>query len=207
MMASSRDRFGDSHEYTGQLFKAIESPQVQIYKTVFTTCRFQGCDFSEGTFKHCLFDNCDFVQCTFSMAHFPDSRLTECHFTNCQLKAIDWSDFKSRLGLKLHCTDCDLSYSVFPGVTLSESVFKRCKMLEVEFAEAIASKCDFRHSDLERARFHRTDLRECDFRGAVNYLFNPADNKCKNARFNYPEVLALVKVFGVKIEDPLIEEE
>ena len=50
-------------------------------------------------------------------------------------------------------------------------------------------------------RKHNANLEKANFKGAFNYYIDPLKNRLKNARFSYPEVLALLIPFGIKIEN------
>ena len=44
------------------------------------------------------------------------------------------------------------------------------------------------------------NLEKSNFVGAKNYYLDPLKTKLKGAKFSYPEVLALLEGFGVKVE-------
>jgi hypothetical protein len=45
------------------------------------------------------------------------------------------------------------------------------------------------------------ELIGADFRHAKNYILNPFENICKDAKFHYPEVLGLLRPFEVQVCD------
>ena len=73
-------------------------------------------------------------------------------------------------------------------------------MKEVDFTEAELGEASFTGSNLEGAKFERTDLRKADFRGAQNYLIDPRDNKVQKAKFSREGLEGLVKSLGVIVE-------
>jgi len=102
--------------------------------------------------------------------------------------------------LGLNCKFCDLSYSTFLNTDISNSKFIECKLFEVDFTHATIVKGDFTGSNFERAIIVNTNLKEADFSKAYNYYFNLKDNIVKKAKFTQPEVLNLLKPFGVVVE-------
>ena len=53
---------------------------------------------------------------------------------------------------------------------------------------------------LGRTQFSRCDLQKVDFREATDYLIDPTVNRMQGARFSFPDVVALLSGFGLKIE-------
>jgi uncharacterized protein YjbI with pentapeptide repeats len=135
-----------------------------------------------------------------STAKLEESKFTECRFQGCKQLGIDWSTLRTEFGLELDCLECDLSYSLFESLDLSNSKFIHCTLHEVDFSSCNCKAVSFSESDLLKTRFTKTDLSESDFRKARNYYFDPSQNKCKGARFDYPEVLNLLASFGVKVD-------
>ncbi|HQF36992.1 MAG TPA: pentapeptide repeat-containing protein, partial [Candidatus Dojkabacteria bacterium] len=70
-----------------------------------------------------------------------------------------------------------------------------------DFTGSTLKEASFRRSDLFEAVFQNTILEKADFRKAKNYCFEISNNRCKNAMFSYPEVLALLKPFKIVIEE------
>ena len=46
----------------------------------------------------------------------------------------------------------------------------------------------------------RCDLQKADFREASDYAIDPSANQMQGARFSFPDVVALLNGFGLKIE-------
>ncbi|MBC7691019.1 MAG: pentapeptide repeat-containing protein [Methylotenera sp.] len=59
-----------------------------------------------------------------------------------------------------------------------------CSLRDVGFLQADLTECDFKESDLLNAAFNQIQLKKCDFRGALNDLINPVENRVKGARFS-----------------------
>ena len=48
--------------------------------------------------------------------------------------------------------------------------------------------------------FDRTDLREADFRGATDWVIDPADNRLHGARFDANDLTGLVQSLGIQLD-------
>ena len=97
--------------------------------------------------------------------------------------------------------ECNISLNNFTALRLKKTRFVKCDAREADFTQAELSESDFHGSDLLGARFHQTTLLKADFRGAVNYVMNPADNKLKGAKFSLPEALGLLSGLGIVISE------
>jgi len=186
--------------YNKEHFHNIDEESIEIEKSEFTGCRFENCNLTKSSFNKCIFENCSFTKCNLSICHFKKSSLVDYKFDNSKLLGIDWSEFSTKIGLGLNCKFCDLSYSTFLNTDISNSKFIECKLFEVDFTHATIVKGDFTGSNFERAIIVNTNLKEADFSKAYNYYFNLKDNIVKKAKFTQPEVLNLLKPFGVVVE-------
>ncbi|WKZ30084.1 MAG: pentapeptide repeat-containing protein [Candidatus Dojkabacteria bacterium] len=179
------------HRYTPEGMRSI----------TFRKCLFSRCDFSEGELKKVRFEQCVFADCNLNVAKLTDSQFDNTMFIRCRLSGIDWSACNTSMGFTVQCYESDLSYNIFSSMDISESKFIKCQFVEALFSEVKARKCKFRRSDFTRSQFQKSVLIGADFRKAKNYLINPHENICKNAKFSYPEILGLLYPFGISEED------
>ena len=63
-------------------------------------------------------------------------------------------------------------------------MFNICKLIEVDFTEAVLNGAIFDNCDLSRAIFAQTDLEKADFTTALNFNIDPEQNRIKKARFS-----------------------
>ena len=103
------------------------------------------------------------------------------------------------MGTAVVMKGCVLNLSDFFKVDLSSSKFLDCEIKECIFEESIFKGTSFKKSDFEKSTFKDIDLRETDFSGAKNYVFSLMDNKCKGAKFDYPEVIGLLESVGITV--------
>lgn len=191
--------------YLGATFVDLEAEEEAVFDGVeFEDCQFRRCRFPSSTFRGCAFVNCVFDSCDLSLLKIPFSRFTSVRFTDCKLIGVDWSETSSLTGLttSMSFQRCVLSYGFFLKLDLTGAQFVECEARETDFTGATLQRASFVKSDLEGAKFLETDLREADFTGATGYVIDPTRNKVKKARFSLPEVIGLLKAFGVVVKLP-----
>ncbi len=191
----------DKDFYEKEEFENLEMPESTLDSVEFINCKFKDCIFNNSVWNEISLEDCKFKNCSLANSRLQNVHLNSVQFDNCKLLGIDWGLLNITLGLKLECEKCDLSYSSFNKVVINESVFLDCKMHEVDFTEAKVRKVQFTSSDLLKSTFKSTDLEKADFRCAVNYVFDPSQNKCKGVLCSSPEVLNLLKIWGIEVEN------
>lgn len=80
-------------------------------------------------------------------------------------------------------------------------IIEECKAHDVDFREANLSHASFVGSDLLNSLYLHTNLNAADFTNAINYTIDPNENKIKHACFSFPEVIALLNHFDIKINE------
>lgn len=97
----------------------------------------------------------EFVECQFVRCLFPEAIFRECRFVTCIF------------------SECDLSLARLPGTTVSGAVFRACKIVGVNWAEAIwpefriGPSIRFSNCRLDHSVFIGLPLREAHFRDCV----------------------------------------
>jgi uncharacterized protein YjbI with pentapeptide repeats len=188
-------------EYQNQSFVNLKKSRSSLIGTEFNGVTFSKSDFNEAVIKKCIFEGCKFVNCNLSSVKFIDSRISECKFMECKMMGIDWSLLNASMGLEMDMKDCVLNYSDFYKVDISNSKIVRCEVKECRFEESKAENVIFRKSDFLGSTFKSMYMKKADFTKAKNYLFDIRENRCKGGKFDYPEVLNLLKPFGISIEE------
>ena len=186
-------------DYEEQSFHNINNPKQEISESNFINCKFTHCNFSSSKWTECVFQDCEFENADFSISKFHHTRFVNARFLNCKLLGIDFGLVRLELGFSIACEKCDLSYCFFTNLDAKETKFINCKMHEMLFQKSDLSKSSFDRSDLFRTVFDKVNLKEVSFLGSKNYIIDPSKNNCNKAKFNYPEVLSLVEVFGVEV--------
>jgi uncharacterized protein YjbI with pentapeptide repeats len=187
-----------------QGFDNLEFRRKTIRSSAFELCRFLSCDFSETEFINCKFSACVFKDSNLNVVKLDGTRFTDTEFKDCKTTGINWTslDWKSvALSAPLHFESCDISFSVFSGLTLPGLQLTRCKAHDVDFSECDLSDGNFSETDLANARFNLCRLDRCDFRDAINYSIDPLVNTIEGASFSVPDVLGLLSPFKIRIHD------
>ena len=83
--------------------------------------------------------------------------------------------------------------------------FKYCSFYQMglkrfHFEECSMQECHMENISFDKTQFRGCDLRKADFRGAVGYVIDPQQNKLREARFSFPEVICLLDGLGISIE-------
>ena len=138
-------------------------------------------------------------RCNFSNVKLYDTKLSEVDFIECKLAGVDFRDCNQLL-FSINILRSKAAYCIFHGLDLSGSRLTKSELTDCIFEGARLQRADFRESDLRGADFSRANLESSDFRGALNYQINPQESRVTKAKFSYPQVLSLLKEFGVIVE-------
>ena len=66
--------------------------------------------------------------------------------------------------------------------------------------ETDARKTEWTDCRLRDVVFDRTDLRDADFRGATDWIIDPAENRLHGARFDANDLTGLVQSLGIQLD-------
>jgi uncharacterized protein YjbI with pentapeptide repeats len=164
------------------------------------------------------FDAVQFVECTFDAANARNTKFIDCAFDKCSLSSMKIEDaviqasfvdskieglnfFTAKPALLAISFDRTLiRYSSFATLVLKKIQFKDCTLQHVDFADATLTEASFAGCTFEDCTFQNTDLTKADFRLSRGYTISPLVNKLTKARFDLPEAISLLDVFGLKIE-------
>ena len=138
------------------------------------------------------------------MVKFDGSSFNETEFDACQLTAINWTQAHwpgIALASPLFFRACDISFSSFYELKLSELLILNCKAHDVDFRNCDLTRANFTGTDLEKTEFMHTMLNYANFRDAINYIINPLENSLAKAKFSFPEVVNLLHHFNIEIEN------
>jgi uncharacterized protein YjbI with pentapeptide repeats len=102
--------------------------------------------------------------------------------------------------LQFYFKECQLNFSSFYQLKVSNTQFVDCNLQEVDFSETTAINCVFEKADLKGAIFETTNLEKSDFRTAFNFNINPAINSLKNAMFSRNTIDGLLSNSKIIIE-------
>lgn len=180
-------------------FNNIACLQEDLRNKEFSDCVFKKCDFSGSDFSGSSFMDCTFLDCNLSNIKVNGCRFQGVNFTNCKLLGIIFALINTFL-IKWSFQKCIVALCDFSDLNIKDSKFLHCELRENDFVNTNLAKCDFFESDFAASKFQNANLEEANLVGAKNYYIDPKQNRLKQARFSYPEVLSLLDTFGIKIE-------
>ncbi len=181
-------------EYSEETFESKDFTDEVLKGHFYDECRFVNCNFENTHMGYAHFENCVFEHCNLQTVKVTQAKWQEVAFKNCRLSGIDYEHISPMLFAKSF-ENCQHSNCDFRELKLLNSEVKECDCVESDL-----SKAYFRGSSLERSTFEQCNLQGADFRGAMNYRFDPWSNQIKKARFSSPEVLVLLDGFDIEID-------
>jgi len=184
----------------GQLFKQENYSSIALEKGEYEACSFEQCDFSSADLTGVKFIDCAFTECNLSLAKLRSAALRDVEFTGCKLVGVLFEEVNP-LGFSVSFQDCALNHSSFFQLTLKNSKFDNCSMLEVDFSECDLTGSLFATCELMDAKFERTNLEKCDFSSSRGFIIHPTENKLKGAKFSRDGLIGLVSSFGINVVD------
>ena len=193
--------FESQVEYVGEKFAGLTCEASLIGDRQFYDCCFTDCSFSATKFRSCRFVDCTFEGCDLSSINFEGSTFSNTNFENSKLIGVNWtiaSWSKPVLGSPIRFNKCVVDFSNFFGLSLHDIWFRESSVKDVEFSEADLTGGDFTNAILTKSRFSKSNLTRANFQGATEYSIDVTNNKITNARFSFPEAIALLQ--GLEIE-------
>jgi uncharacterized protein YjbI with pentapeptide repeats len=172
----------------------------------FANCIFEQCLLDNSEVKNCTFEHCSFAKSSGNMSKFIDSSFLAVSFTDCSFVGADFTKLKSLLPITFSATRSNFTYATFASVKI-QAQFCHCNIKDADFTETLLKKSSFLFCNLEKTIFTRSDVSECDFRGAKNYFLDISSVNLKNAIFSQPDVMNLLDSIPVKVADAPEEEE
>ena len=186
--------FFDSEEYS-----KIDFTKRNIKKGEYDNCTFSNCNFENLHASNIQFVECEFINCNFSNAIVKETAFKDVNFINCKMIGVKFNELNQFL-LQMSFTDCQLNFSSFYLLKISNTKFKSCNLEAVDFTETILSNAVFDQCDLKEAIFDQTNVEKSDFRTAFNFNINPENNRLKNAKFSRNTIDGLLSNYKIIIE-------
>lgn len=192
----------DLNQYIDHKFDNIILEDTHLEHIEFENCQFKQCKLTGIVFSKVKFTDCDFESCDLSLSKFPGCKFSEVSFKNSKLAGINWTELSwplVKLTSPLYFYASNLSHSSFYGLELSNLIMEDCKAHDVDFREANLNHASFMGTDLQNSLFMNTNLKQADFTNAVNYTIDINSNKLAQAKFSFPDVVALLSSLDITI--------
>ncbi|MBL8965732.1 MAG: pentapeptide repeat-containing protein [Spirochaetaceae bacterium] len=176
---------------------------------------FSLCDLSGKEFSRCSFTDCDFSECDLTGTTFEKCGFTSCNLSNpviAKARFVDVVFDRSKLlGLNFHHCDqlvfdiafleCAVRSCNFTDLKMKKARFTRSEFRDCDFQNTFLVEADFSEAVFDNTLFHNSDLQRASFYRAAGYSIDPGTNKLKKAVFSVPEVLSLLGPLGIVIKD------
>ena len=185
--------------YNKENFQNIQCLQQDLRDKEYLNCVFRKCSFNDCDFSGSVFIDCQFLDCNLSNIKINNCSFQGVVFERCKLLGIRFSTIDTLL-IAWIFKECVMMICDFGDLDIKESKFINCKMKEVDFINTNLAGTDFSGSGLLMCKFYNANLEKTNFVGAFDYCINPLDNKLKQAKFSYPEVLSLLAAFEIKVD-------
>lgn len=189
----------DTIIHEDKTFENIDYSGKHLLNREFLNCIFNSCDFTKTDFSNNDFMDCTFKNCNFSLTVFQDAGLKNSMFFDSKIIGVDFSKCNQFL-FSVGFQNCHLDYSSFYQTKLKKTRFEGCSIKEADFGEADLSLAIFSNCDLMGSSFFRTNLEKTDFLTAINYAFDPEQNKIKKARFSMEGLVGLLAKYDILVE-------
>lgn len=185
-------------------FVGEDFDQVSIQKVGEGKCEYEGCTFNNVNFTNkdlrgCVFTDCKFLNCDLSMAKISDTAFQDAKFVSCKLMGLHFDEC-NRFSLSFEFADCILDYSSFFKLKLKKTIFKNCKLIQVDFVESDFSQSKFINCDLAQSIFERSKLEKVDFRTSFGFSIDPENNKITNAKFSSNSLPGLLLKYKIVVD-------
>jgi uncharacterized protein YjbI with pentapeptide repeats len=93
-----------------------------------------------------------------------------------------------------------LDNSSFYKLKIKGTVFRHCRLLNVDFSECDLTSSLFDDCDLAGAVFGNTVIAKADFTTSYNYSIDPELNRIRKAKFSLPGVTGLLDKYDIVIK-------
>jgi len=165
----------------------------------FEECTFEGLDLSSWDCRDTRFENCTFRSCTLADVRLTGARFHDVRFESCTLAGLRWSTLETTV-LSLTLIDCRAPLGDWEDMDLQGTDFRESDLSGGNFSGSDARKTTWTNCRLRDAVFHRTDLREADFRSAQEWTIDPKENRLHGARFDSADLIGLVRSLGIRLD-------
>ncbi len=189
---------GNEVYHQNKNFSTINYAEKELTGREFDKCTFQNIDFSNCKIQNCIFSDCILEDCNLSLTQLINTGFSSVKFKNCKLLGVDFNPVRD-FSFSVSFDTCILDYASFSRKKLRNTLFKKCRIQEVNFQESDLTGSIFADCDLTRTFFNNTILNEADFTSAYNFSIDPEKNKMKKAKFVVAGLQGLLEKYNLVI--------
>lgn len=166
----------------------------------FSNCVFVKCKFTDCSFKKANVWQCTFQECDFSLVNLKDAVLRDVLFENSKLMGINFSSCDTKLFFSIKIINSLAQFCNFLDLTMEKSSFKESRVIQSKFLGTNLKKSCFVAADLTGTVFQQCDLRQANFKKAINYRIHPCENKIPKAQFSFPECIGILQALDIVLD-------
>ncbi len=181
-------------------FKDTFDRVASIANGEYEQCSFTSCDLGEADLSEAVFINCVFAGCNLSMAKLTRATFRDVSFIDCKMLGLKFGDC-NEFGLSFRFERCVMDHCSFYRSKIKNTIFKDCRMHEVDLAECDMSCSVLDNCDLAGASFDATGLEKADLRNSINYSIDPDRNRIKKAKFSLHGAIGLLDKYDIEVEN------
>jgi uncharacterized protein YjbI with pentapeptide repeats len=185
--------------FAGQVFDKQSFLSEPLRKGEYECCTFKGCDLSGSDLSAFVFAECCFMDCNLSLAKLIKTTLRDVKFVQCKMFGLRFETCNP-FALSFSFEGCLLDHSSFYQTKQKKTVFKDCRLHEVDLTECDLTSAVFNNCDFRNATFDRTILEKADLRTSYNYILDPENNKLKKACFSLTGLPGLLVKYGIEVD-------
>lgn len=180
-------------------FKNKDFSKTGLPKAEYDNCSFIDCNFEDSYLSTISFLECTFIDCNLTNTKLKETTFKDVSFDDCKMIGMPFYECSTFL-LAFNFNNCNLDLAAFTNLKISSTVFNNCSLQQTDFTDSDVSKVKFENCNLKNVVFENTILESTDFRTAVNFSFNPNNNKMKGAKFSKSNIMGLLSSHQIIIE-------
>ncbi len=191
--ARENEGYIGNRDFSNEAFSRLDLSYLELEAVTFSNCRFMACDFSHTTLKQVTFNSCDLSGCTFIGGYWQQSTL--------KLSKAEGSDF-NKCGFRwTHFEKNILPYTCWVETFWEHCTIDDCVMREAFLSEVKFKKTALSNTDLNRAEFFRTPLRDIDLSSCIidGITLSDSHTELHGALVSPIQAVELAKMLGVRI--------
>lgn len=189
--------------YENELFENLRINGESFEEAEFVDCEFVKCVFENCTLYKCSFNNCRFTECQIISLKTKYSQIEYMEFFDCSLVGVYWYELipSGRIFEPISkISNCFLKYNTFTDLSFMKFDFSGNVLQECTFDKCNLKESKFTACQLGETQYTNCDMRKADFRDATSFQIDIHNNKLKDAKFSFPEVINLLNSLGIKID-------
>ena len=133
------------------------------------------------------------------MALLNKTALRNVKFVGCKMLGLQF-DQCNQFNIEFMFDNCILNNCSFYGLKIKATIFKNCKLVEVDFTDCYAPSSLFDNCDFSGAIFENTNLEKSNLTSSFNFSIDPSMNNIYKSKFSAQNISGLLHKYKIEIE-------